>query len=156
MSTMNATFSDPEDDTKQDEKIADNDHTPIAIEIDYDGYLEIHPVYLYTKPKKRYIILKENHLFSYDNEKKTRITESIDLSSYNKAQLSSNELTQFQLVTSNTFGTNRCFSAKTMDEAQKWIKHINSSMRTSAKVKQDDVKTKENDELLNQSLVFFC
>eukprot|EP01084_Bolivina_argentea_P023620 44095_1 len=81
--------------------------------------------------KNRYIILKENHLFCYKDENKSKITTFINLSIFKKAQFYKKSKTQFELIPNNSNDKKRIFAAKVSNEAVEWIKIINESMVTS-------------------------
>ena len=88
--------------------------------------------------KKRFIILKENHLFCYDNHKKTRITELHNLSSFLKARSSQKEVSQFEIMPENKKDTVIVFQAESIDDAEEWVSVINQSINPSAVALEDN------------------
>ena len=95
-------------------------------DVTYEGYLK--KLSLYSKQfKERYIILRENHLFCYTNDEKTKITELINLDCFTKSQLSKTNVSEFELLPKNVEDPIRKFSA-TMVEAVEWVNNINASI----------------------------
>ena len=112
------------------------------VEVTHEGYLQRQSLYL-KKLRKRFIILRENHLFCYDNHKKTRITELINLAPYRKAQASQKEVSQIDLLPQNNRDSTLVFAAKSMEEAEEWINAINQSINPTDKIENDAAKSIE-------------
>ena len=93
-----------------------------------EGYLKQKATY-FPQYKQRFIILRENHLFIYTDHNKSKITELIKLSSFQKAQ-SSSKPGQFELIPKNEKEWSRIFAAasKVMDDTADWVKIINESL----------------------------
>ena len=108
-------------------------------ELTKEGYLEKQSLYL-KKFRKRFIILRQNHLFCYDNHKKTQITEFIKLSVFHRAQLSNKELNQFVLIPKDEKEKTRVFAAQSMNEAHDWVEYLNCSMNP------DDTQESNNND----------
>ena len=102
-------------------------------ELTKEGFLKQQSKYL-KQFKKRFVILKENHLFCYTNEKKTEITQLIDLSIFKKAQLSKNwkSVNQFELVPNNDIDKTSVFEADKINDVDEWISIINQSIEANA------------------------
>ena len=130
-------------DTEKDEKKQVDDE--VNNEIRKEGYLDKQSLYL-KKFRKRFIILRENHLFCYDNHKKTKITEFIKLSSFERAELSEKELNRFELKPKNTKEAIQIFAAESLEEAADWIYHLNCSMNGDNMTKSIDKKQSETDK----------
>ena len=80
-------MKDSDDDEVEDNKIS----------ISKEGYLQQESGY-WKKLKKRYIILKENHLFCYTDHQKTEISELINLAKFEKIGLCPFNETQLDLL----------------------------------------------------------
>ena len=114
--------------TEQDElKDQQKQEKDAVNEVTNEGYLNKQSLYL-KKFKNRYVILRENHLFCYDNHKKTKIIEFIKLASFETVKLSNTELNQFELIPKNEKEKIIVFEAKSLDEAQEWISYLHCSM----------------------------
>ena len=124
-----------EDEKKQDDKVVN--------QVTKEGYLEKQSLYL-KKFRKRFIILRENHLFCYENHKKTKITQFIKLASYKRAQLSNKELTQFELIPINKKETKIVFNAQSMNEAEEWVDYLNCSMAAEHMTQSTDQHAGKN------------
>ena len=124
-------------DTKKCEKKQAADE--VNNEVIKEGYLKKQSSYL-KKFRRRFIILRENHLFCYENDKKAKITEFIKLSLFERAILSEKELNQFKLKPKNTKKTSHIFAADSLEEAEEWINYLNCSMNVDNMTKSIENK----------------
>ena len=87
------TNEDSEEEKKDESEISDHEE----VDITNEGYLMKQSLHL-KQFRKRFIILRENHLFCYTNHKKTKITELINLALFEKVQLSEKGIGQLELI----------------------------------------------------------
>ena len=107
-----------------------------------EGYLDEQSLHFKTW-KKTYIVLKDNHLYRFTDNKKTKITKLINLSTFKKVQFYKKSSTQFQLISDSKKEQKRVFAAKSMNEAVEWIKIITESM---------DIKSMFRDNIHSESI----
>ena len=129
-------------DTEEDEKKQADDEVVISIEVKKEGYLDKQSLYL-KKFRKRFIVLRENHLFCYENDKKTKITEFIKLSLFEMAKLSEKGLAEFELKPKNKKGKIIVFAAESRDKAEEWVNHLNCSIKAVNMTRSMDNKQSE-------------
>lgn len=98
-----------------------------------EGYLMKQSIHLKAW-RKRYIILREHHLFCYKDDSKSLITEFLNLSSFKKAQLSQKEINRFELIPKNTKDKTRTFSAASISETEEWLNAINQSISAKSEI----------------------
>ena len=109
--------SDDGTDIKQEDENSDDDEE----ELGKEGYLRHQAIYI-KQFKERFIVLNKNYIFFYENNKKTKIAESIDLSGYKTVQQKG---AQIEITHKNNKDRNVTFAAPTTDEAALWTKMIN-------------------------------
>ena len=123
-----------------------------------EGYLKKQSLHL-KKFRDRFIVLRENHLFCYEDHKKTKTTEIIELSLYDNVQLSQNKLNQYVLIPKNEEGKIRVFATESLEKATHWINAINSSINQHDKTKvqsaTNESKTEENGAFISYTNLMF-
>ena len=132
-------------DADKDETKQVDDKFIINNEVRKEGYLDKKSLYL-KKIRKRFIILRENHLFCYENDKKTKITEFIKLSLFEWAQLSEEELAEFELKPKNKKEKTIVFAAESRNKAEEWVNHLNCSMNADDVTRSIEKNQSQKDE----------
>ena len=136
MKSVDESVSEEVDDIKQ----SDDKQTEVLME----GYLQKQSLHI-KQFRKRFIVLKNNHLYCYKTHEKLEMTECIDLSSYKQAIVSEKEGSQFELVPkSKRKNAARIFSADSMDDTEEWMGKINQSINPSEET-SDSTRTKSDD-----------
>ena len=108
-----------------------------------EGYLMKQSLYM-KQFRKRFIILRENHLFCYANHKKTKNTEVINLGSFEKAEITENEVAEFELLPKDKQGKTRIFLAESINDADEWVSTINDSIDFAQQEQNDKGNQYEN------------
>eukprot|EP01084_Bolivina_argentea_P108513 193927_1 len=116
---------------------------------DIQGYLQKQSLHLKVF-RQRFIVLKNGHLFCYKTHQLKQITESLDLSFFQKAEILQSDIARFQLIP--VFRKNKCrvFVAESNEKAQEWIEHINNSIKPS-----NNMLNEQKNEGKSQDAVFY-
>eukprot|EP01084_Bolivina_argentea_P292986 503847_1 len=124
----------------------------VTHDITKEGYLMKQSLHL-KKFRKRFIILRENHLFCYDNHKKTKITEFIKLCLFKEVKASETEMSRFEMIPKNKKDKIRVFEAESMEECEDWINTINYSMNP---MDENESKDMDGKSAIKKSENVFC
>ena len=140
---------DQQEEEKKDVTDANEDMDDDEDDVTKEGYLMKQSLHI-KKFRKRFIILRDNHLFCYTNHKKINITEVINLELFEKAEITENEIAEFKLLPKIKKNKKRKFSAESMDDADAWINAINYSIDPA---KQDQNNNKKEVQGMNLSFI---
>ena len=108
---------------------------PKQKEFRMEGHLQQQSLYL-KQFRKRYVILKENHLFCYKDNTRDEIKELIDLSVFKMSLLklsSGDKKPRFHLIPDNDIDKTRVFAASSVTKAMNWVKFINDCINSNSK-----------------------
>eukprot|EP01084_Bolivina_argentea_P315900 547453_1 len=97
------------------------------------GYLQKESVYL-KKFRKRWIVFKGSYLYSYKTDKCDKLTEQIDIKSFNSVkEVECDEVGKFKFKLMSN-GSNRTFIASTKLEMNKWIQVLQQVIHSKADI----------------------
>ena len=114
------------DEIEEEEKL--KEQIDNQTEMRKEGQLQIQSMYL-KQFRKRFVILKENHLFCYKDDTKQEVAELIDLSTFKTAVSSSKQASNFEVLPINDKDRGKIFAAKDESAAIEWIKIINQCIQ---------------------------
>eukprot|EP01084_Bolivina_argentea_P242062 406198_1 len=119
-----------------------------------EGYLmlEISQSDFLKKWNKRWVVLKQANLLCYNDNTKTQLTESFDLSQYDDIEIVSSNANKYQFeLRSMSLWKFRSFQAVNETDLNQWMKHITNAQETPETQTNDENKKQYKRKIIDKS-----